>query len=206
MSMTNRRARDRADIVLGEDWDRPAGTVESELRAARQRRSMFTLNRSPLARKIIMFNLLAIVILVAGVMYLNPFRDSLVHQRERALAVEAQLIADIFEASLPRSAPAEPLTGDGIDPVDVLTGWASPMGSTSSSSPIPTRSSPPHWMARGALRARCAASPRRRTNACSSRFPELGLVRACPTSSDRTRRSRSRARPKSGAVPGHGRR
>jgi two-component system sensor histidine kinase ChvG len=119
--MTNRRARDRADIVLGEDWDRPAGTVESELRAARQRRSMFTLNRSPLARKIIMFNLLAIVILVAGVMYLNPFRDSLVHQRERALAVEAQLIADIFEASLPRSAPADLLTGDGIDAVDVLS-------------------------------------------------------------------------------------
>jgi two-component system sensor histidine kinase ChvG len=119
--MTNRRARDRADIVLGEDWDRPAGTVESELRAARQRRSMFTLNRSPLARKIIMFNLLAIVILVAGVMYLNPFRDSLVHQRERALAVEAQLIADIFEASLPRSAPADLLTGDGIDPADVLS-------------------------------------------------------------------------------------
>jgi two-component system sensor histidine kinase ChvG len=120
LSMTNRRARDRADIVLGEDWDRPAGTVESELRAARQRRSLFTLNRSPLARKIIMFNLLAIVVLVAGVMYLNPFRDSLVHQRERALAVEAQLIADIFEASLPRSAPANLLTGDGIDPVDVL--------------------------------------------------------------------------------------
>jgi two-component system sensor histidine kinase ChvG len=120
MSMTNRRARDRADIVLGEDWDRPAGTVESELRAARQRRSMFTLNRSPLARKIIMFNLLAIVILVAGVMYLNPFRDSLVHQRERALAVEAQLIADIFEASMPRNAPANLVTGDGIDPVDVL--------------------------------------------------------------------------------------
>jgi two-component system sensor histidine kinase ChvG len=119
--MTNRRARDRADIVLGEDWDRPAGTVESELRAARQRRSMFTLNRSPLARKIIMFNLLAIVILVAGVMYLNPFRDSLVHQRERALAVEAQLIADVFEASLPRSAPADLLTGDGIDPADVLS-------------------------------------------------------------------------------------
>jgi two-component system sensor histidine kinase ChvG len=121
LSMTNRRARDRADIVLGEDWDRPAGTVESELRAARQRRSMFTLNRSPLARKIIMFNLLAIVILVAGVMYLNPFRDSLVHQRERALAVEAQLIADVFEASLPRSAPADLLTGDGIDPADVLS-------------------------------------------------------------------------------------
>lgn len=121
LSMTNRRARDRADIVLGEDWDRPAGSVESELRAARQRRSMIALNRSPLARKIIMFNLLAIVVLVAGVMYLNPFRDSLVQQRERALAVEAQLMADVFEASLPRSAPANLLTGDGIEAGDVLS-------------------------------------------------------------------------------------
>ncbi len=120
LSMTNRRARDRADIVLGEDWDRPQGAVESELRAARQRRGMISLNRSPLARKIIIFNLLAIVVLVAGVLYLNPFRDSLVLQRERALALEAQLIADVFEASLPRTAPADLLTGDGIDPEAVL--------------------------------------------------------------------------------------
>ena len=59
----------------------------------RARRNMLSLNRSPLSRKIILFNLLAMVVLVAGVMYLNPFRDSLVVQRERALAVEAQLIA-----------------------------------------------------------------------------------------------------------------
>ena len=57
---------------------------------------MLSLNRSPLSRKIILFNLLAMVVLVAGVMYLNPFRDSLVVQRERALAVEAQLIAEVF--------------------------------------------------------------------------------------------------------------
>ncbi|QBY02304.1 HAMP domain-containing protein [Rhodophyticola sp. CCM32] len=120
LSMTNRRARDRGDIVLGEDWDRPQGAVESELRAARQRRGMRSLNRSPLARKIIIFNLLAIVVLVAGVLYLNPFRDSLVLQRERGLAIEAQLIADVFEASLPRNAPADLNTGDGIDPEEVL--------------------------------------------------------------------------------------
>jgi two-component system sensor histidine kinase ChvG len=118
--MTNRRARDRADIVLGEDWDRPQGTAESELRVARQRRRVFALNRSPLARKIILFNLLAMVVLVAGVLWLNPFRDSLVVQREGALAVEAQLIADVFEASLPATAPANLLTGDGIDPDAVL--------------------------------------------------------------------------------------
>ncbi|RMA40776.1 HAMP domain-containing protein [Rhodophyticola porphyridii] len=121
LSMTNRRARDRADIVLGEDWDRPQGAVESELRAARQRRGMFSLKRSPLARKIIVFNLLAIVVLVAGVLYLNPFRDSLVLQRERGLAIEAQLIADVFEASLPRNAPADLITGDGINPEEVLS-------------------------------------------------------------------------------------
>ena len=93
LSLTNRRANERADIVLGEDWDRPPGAVEQELKAARARRNMLSLNRSPLSRKIILFNLLAMVVLVAGVMYLNPFSDSLVVQRERALAVEAQLIA-----------------------------------------------------------------------------------------------------------------
>ncbi len=118
--MTNRRAQERADIVLGEDWDRPQGSVEQELRSARARRGIISLNRSPLARKIIMFNLLVMVVLVAGVMYLNPFRESLVVQRERALAIEAQLIAEIVEASLPGTAPADLMTGDGIDPAQVL--------------------------------------------------------------------------------------
>jgi two-component system sensor histidine kinase ChvG len=115
--MTNRPARDRGDIVVGEDWDRSSGPLEADLRPARRRRSMIALNRSPLARKIIMFNLLAIAILVAGVMYINPFRDSLVHQRERALSVEAQLMADVFEASLPRDDVAD---AADFDPSAVL--------------------------------------------------------------------------------------
>lgn len=118
VSITNRHAAQRANIVLGEDWDRPSGAVESELRAARQRRSMIALNRSPLARKIILFNLLAIVVLVAGVMYLNPFRDSLVEQRERALAVEAQLIAEVFQATLEANALDAPEAA-AEPPVDI---------------------------------------------------------------------------------------
>ena len=86
-----------SEVVLGEDWEKPEIVVEQELRAARDRRSVFALNRSPLARKIILFNLLGIVVLVAGMLYLNPFRDSLVLQRERALAFKAQLIADVLE-------------------------------------------------------------------------------------------------------------
>ena len=42
--------------------------------------------------------LAGLLILVAGVFYLNPFRDSLVLQRERGLVVEAELIAEVVEA------------------------------------------------------------------------------------------------------------
>ena len=76
-------------------------------RAQRPARSVAAcrVNRSPLARKIITFNLLAMIVLVAGVLYLNPFRDSLVLQRERGLVTEAELIADVFEAQLPDAGP-----------------------------------------------------------------------------------------------------
>ena len=88
----------QADILLGDDWVAPDATVEKELQAKRQRRSFIALNRSPLARKIITFNLLALVILVAGVLYLNPSRESLAFQRSIGLVNEAELIADVFEA------------------------------------------------------------------------------------------------------------
>ncbi|WP_044006253.1 sensor histidine kinase [Jannaschia sp. CCS1] len=126
--MTNRRAAERADIVLGEDWDRPQSGVESELRAARSRRSWISLNSSPLARKIILFNLIAIMVLGMVFLWLNPVRDSLVIQRERALASEAQLMSDIFEAHLPASAPANLVTGDGIDAEGVLSRIGVPDG------------------------------------------------------------------------------
>ena len=90
----------KADVVLGEDWDGPDHAQESALNKHRRRRSFVSLNRSPLARKIITFNLMALIVLVAGVLYLNPFRDSLVFQRERGLVAEAELIADVFEAQM----------------------------------------------------------------------------------------------------------
>ena len=109
------KASDRAELVLGEDWIAPEGVVDSELRAGRQRRGYISLNRSPLARKIITFNLLAMIVLVAGVLYLNPFRNSLVVQRETGLVAEAQLIADVFEAQLDGAGPVNFATSDGID-------------------------------------------------------------------------------------------
>ena len=93
------RAR-QADVVLGEDWIGPDAAAESEARAKRDRRGVIAMNRSPLARKIITFNLLAILVLVAGVLFLNAFRDSLVLQRERALIIETEQVKALFEARL----------------------------------------------------------------------------------------------------------
>ncbi|WP_108484741.1 sensor histidine kinase [Oceaniglobus ichthyenteri] len=100
-----RNAKKRG-VVLGEDWTNPGTVVEAELRERRQKRGLISINRSPLARKIITFNLLAILVLVAGVLYLNPFRDSLVVQREAALVTEAGLVAQVFAAKLDTPDPA----------------------------------------------------------------------------------------------------
>jgi two-component system sensor histidine kinase ChvG len=95
------RSTEKSDVVLGDDWVEDEAIVEHRMRASRERRGLIAMNSSPLARKIITFNLIAILILVAGVLYLNPFRDSLVYQREAALVAEAELVADVFEAALP---------------------------------------------------------------------------------------------------------
>ncbi len=93
----DRRSGAAAEVLLGEDWVAPAEVVEPALREYRGRRGLVSLNRSPLARKIILFNMMALVILVAGVLFMNPFRDTLVLQREQALVTEAELIASVFE-------------------------------------------------------------------------------------------------------------
>ncbi|WP_420569740.1 sensor histidine kinase [Thalassovita sp.] len=110
------------DVVLGDEFVAPDSTVEKEIRARRARRGFLTLNRSPLTRKIITFNLIALNVLVAGVLLLNSSRDSLVVDRVNALTSQAELVADVVEAQLPKGAPASLASGDGIDVLDTLNG------------------------------------------------------------------------------------
>jgi|APEBP8051073178_1049388.scaffolds.fasta_scaffold00013_18 two-component system sensor histidine kinase ChvG len=112
------------DVLLGEDWVSPETLADEALRADRHRRGIVSLNRSPLARKIIVFNLLALVVLVSGVLFMNPFRDSLVLQREQGLVTEARLIANVFEAQIPGTGAINMAAADGIDPTDTLSGIA----------------------------------------------------------------------------------
>jgi two-component system, OmpR family, sensor histidine kinase ChvG len=118
ISMDNARPVS-GDVLLGEDWTRPDAESEASLRAARGRRGWFALNRSPLARKIIIFNLMALLVMVAGVMFMNPFRDSLVLQREQGMVTEAQLAANIMQARLVTTSGAEALKdlsiGSGVE-------------------------------------------------------------------------------------------
>ena len=67
---------------------------------AAPRRAGVSLRRSPLARRIVAYNLVALALLVGGVLWLDPFRDGLVVQRERALVMQAQLMAAAVEARL----------------------------------------------------------------------------------------------------------
>jgi len=122
------RTTQDADVVLGDDWVAPDSAEDKEIRAHRQKRGFISVNRSPLARKIITFNLLAIILMVAGVLYLNPFRDSLVFQREAALVNEAELIANVIEAQFPTGVPVSLATGEGVDVEAALANLAHDAG------------------------------------------------------------------------------
>ena len=127
-AMDDVRRKKTGDVLLGEDWISPEAFTDPAMRSARGRRGFFSLNRSPLARKIIIFNLMALVILLAGVLFLNPFRDSLVLQREDGLVSEARLVADVFEARIPSSGAVNLGAGNGaalrqtLDGIDIGEG------------------------------------------------------------------------------------
>ncbi len=110
------------DVVLGDDFVAPDNIVEEELRARREGRRVFSFRESSLTRKIITFNLIALNVLVAGILYLNSSRDSLALQRADSLMGEVELIADVFEAQLPTDAPVNLMTGDGVSVAETLNG------------------------------------------------------------------------------------
>jgi two-component system sensor histidine kinase ChvG len=109
-------------VVLGDDFVAPDNVVEDELRVRRERRGFFSLRESSLTRKIITFNLIALSVLVAGILYFNSSRDSLAIQRANSIVSEVELIADVFEAQMPTVGPVNLVTGDGIDVGETLSG------------------------------------------------------------------------------------
>lgn len=117
----NAQREDNPDIILGDDWD-DAGDDDSDDDSQPDDPRFYGLNRSPLARKIVTFNIIGLVVLVAGILFLNPFRDDLVERRQVALEHDARLVAAVFEAGLPGFGPVDLAAGDGIRPREILSG------------------------------------------------------------------------------------
>ncbi|MFM7334343.1 MAG: sensor histidine kinase [Tabrizicola sp.] len=120
ISPNDLRPKRSGDVLLGEDWVSPDATVE-RLKEGRGGRSIVGLNKSPLARKIIVFNLMALVLLAVGMLFMNPFRDSLALQRQLGMVRQAELISAVYEAHLrPGSSGFDfrtPLQDIELDPV-----------------------------------------------------------------------------------------
>lgn len=89
----------RADIVLGDDWVGPGDAVETEVRASRARRGFFSISSSPLARKVALFNLVALVVLIVSILFTNPFRESLLAKQAEFLGANVQILADVIAAT-----------------------------------------------------------------------------------------------------------
>ncbi len=117
-----RKAARAPDLVIGDDWVAPQALGENEQGERRRPRGLLSLLRSsPIARKIITINLIAVMLLIAGVLYLSSSRDSLVFQRVNSLVKEAELVADVLEANLPETEAVDLATSAGID---VIAGLA----------------------------------------------------------------------------------
>jgi len=102
-------------VVLGDDFVAPENVVDDEVRIRRERRGYLSRGGVSLTRKIITFNLIALNVLAAGILYLNASRDGLAERYADNLTAETELIANVFAANLPVAAPVSLITGDGLD-------------------------------------------------------------------------------------------
>ena len=78
--MRDQSLSDDDDVVLGDDFVAPENVVDDEVRRRRQKRGYISRGGASLTRKIITFNLIALNVLVAGILYLNASRDGLVQR------------------------------------------------------------------------------------------------------------------------------
>ncbi len=113
------------DVVLGDDWVIPQDPESAELDAHRRRRNLFSLRSSPLARRIITFNVVALVILVGGLLYLDDTRAERIKQTAQNLVGDSQLVSNVFETQL-----RQPGVGGAasLDVGDTLAGLTLPEG------------------------------------------------------------------------------
>lgn len=68
--------------------------------AKRSHAEIFGIKYSPLSRKIVTFNLVALCLMMSGILYLNQFDDGLIVIRERALESDARFLSETLTATI----------------------------------------------------------------------------------------------------------
>jgi len=117
MELADTRPCKDCELVVADDDVATDRTGTAEPAGRRVRRGRLSLRRSALTRKIVTFNLIALNVLVIGILYLNNTQDMLVRQHVESLRERTALTAGLVSARLPRTAPGDLATGDGIDAV-----------------------------------------------------------------------------------------
>ena len=108
-------------MALGDDWIAPHSTAGREMRARRERRARGLFNVSPMTRKIVTFNFLALACFAVGLFWFLPSRSHLTLQHSYSVMVEAERIADVFENEIADRISANFAAGDGIDARAILS-------------------------------------------------------------------------------------
>ncbi|MDM9624524.1 sensor histidine kinase [Rhizobium sp. S152] len=95
-----------AQLVQERDLDDADGLSDRRIRRRRWSHPFLIIRRifgnavfSSLTRRILFFNLTAIVVLVAGILYLNQFREGLIDARVESLLTQGEIIAGAVSAS-----------------------------------------------------------------------------------------------------------
>lgn len=113
---------DDARVVLGEDWETQRDSSD-ELTKSRSKRGFWTFRRSPLTRKIVTFNLIALNVLIIGILFLNSSRENLVLQKAQDLVSDAKMMSVIVSASLDDATLKQtPALVANIDAIDLADG------------------------------------------------------------------------------------
>lgn len=81
------------EITLGDGWDEEGAASAPWWKNGGKSFG----HRSPLARKIVTFNLVALGLLVGGILYLNQFEDGLIKLREQSLESQGKMVAAAIE-------------------------------------------------------------------------------------------------------------
>ena len=115
--MPDRSKKTRGQILL---------TAPDNLRedAKRSYAEIFGIKYSPLSRKIVTFNLVALCLMMAGILYLNQFDDSLITIRETALESDARFLSETIVATVSPVATNEGLSEGTIDVFEAMVGNA----------------------------------------------------------------------------------